>query len=287
MITLQEQIACIKRELALRRRVYPRRIQAGRMTAAQAESELARMEAVLQSLRRIAEAQHAQDAQGRLWIKETLRRTGMRQDHIIVDVEIQRTIEETPGGWEATDRLGVACAVVYEYRTNRYRIYGDTADDLERLRKRILQADRISGYNIWAFDFPVIWSSPKAMWLQYSRRGASDPDAPAELRHCWRCGNDLLRRIWQAQGLDPDTYAQESHGGWGLDAVCRQLFRRGKIDHGAHAPHLYQAGRWGELLNYCLDDVQLTKMLVDFVDHYGYIVSPKTGAQVFLQEEAP
>jgi hypothetical protein len=26
-------------------------------------------------------------------------------DHVVVDVEIARTIEEIPGGWDATDRL--------------------------------------------------------------------------------------------------------------------------------------------------------------------------------------
>lgn len=26
-------------------------------------------------------------------------------DHVVVDVEIQKTIEETPGGWGATDKV--------------------------------------------------------------------------------------------------------------------------------------------------------------------------------------
>lgn len=29
-------------------------------------------------------------------------------DHVVFDVEIAKTIEETPGGWDATDKLGVA-----------------------------------------------------------------------------------------------------------------------------------------------------------------------------------
>ena len=36
-------------------------------------------------------------------------------DHVVVDVEIQKTIEETPGGWDATDKLGVAVAFVDRY----------------------------------------------------------------------------------------------------------------------------------------------------------------------------
>lgn len=45
-------------------------------------------------------------------------------DHIVVDVEIQKTIEETPGGWDATDQLGVSVGVVYEFKSDRFRIYG-------------------------------------------------------------------------------------------------------------------------------------------------------------------
>ncbi len=82
------------------------------------------------------------------------------QDHIVVDVEIKKTIEETPGGWDSTDKLGVAVAVVYEFQTDRFRIFGDTAAELESLRARLLKADRISGFNIWKFDFPVIFGLP-------------------------------------------------------------------------------------------------------------------------------
>ena len=50
MITLADEIACIRRELAMRRRVYPNWVKTGRMKAAEADTELARMQAVLTRL---------------------------------------------------------------------------------------------------------------------------------------------------------------------------------------------------------------------------------------------
>jgi len=105
------------------------------------------------------------------------------EDHIVVDVEIQKTIEETPGGWDATDKLGVACAVVYEFISDRFRIYGP--EDVPALRQRLLLATRISGYNIYRFDFPVIWGLPN--------RGRME-----ELKSKT---NDLLQRI----SIDPNV----------------------------------------------------------------------------------
>jgi hypothetical protein len=49
--TLDEQIACVDREIKLRQRVYPRRIADRRMTQALAARQIALMEAVADSLR--------------------------------------------------------------------------------------------------------------------------------------------------------------------------------------------------------------------------------------------
>jgi hypothetical protein len=48
------QIDCIKRELAMRRRLYPKLIVSERMNVTMAETELKTMEAVLQTLEEIA-----------------------------------------------------------------------------------------------------------------------------------------------------------------------------------------------------------------------------------------
>lgn len=50
-ITIDEQIACVEREIKLRRRVYPRRIEHHFMTRKFATEQIAAMEAVLETVK--------------------------------------------------------------------------------------------------------------------------------------------------------------------------------------------------------------------------------------------
>ena len=187
-------------------------------------------------------------------------------DHVVVDVEIQKTIEETPGGWDATDKLGVACAVVYEYIGQRFRIYGP--NDIETLKVRLLRAERISGYNIYRFDYPVIFGLP----------------ARGRVLELKDKTNDVLQRIWRALGLDDDAIDfTELHKGWSLDTVMKGTFGTGKIGYGGDAPKWFQNGEWARVANYCADDVALERDLADFVDKYGYVINGKTGQVLRLR----
>lgn len=189
-------------------------------------------------------------------------------DHVVVDVEIQKTIEETPGGWEATDKLGVAVACVWEYQTQRMRIYGK--DDVKALQDRLLKSDRISGYNIFNFDFPVIWGINKKAWL--NNQMVANQQNVADLRkELLPKTDDMLRRIWQALGLNPDTFSK-AHGGWKLDDVAGNTLGTKKIGFGGDAPKWYQAGEVLKVANYCADDVALERDLTDFVERYGYVL---------------
>jgi len=49
-ISIEDQVACVEREIRQRARVYPRWVEAGRMTQAKADLENARMAAVLETL---------------------------------------------------------------------------------------------------------------------------------------------------------------------------------------------------------------------------------------------
>lgn len=205
-------------------------------------------------------------------------------DHVVVDVEIQKTVEEVLGGWDATDKLGVAVACLWEYASRRIRVYGP--DDVAALRERLLRADRISGFNIFNFDFPVIWGIPKLAWIAANPRGDTRY-SPAMVEHVKQellgKTDDMLRRVWRALGLDPDRFDKRTHGGWGLDVVASHTLGVGKIGNGADAPKWYQAGEVQRVANYCADDVALERDLTDFVDRYGYVLGP-SGRRLAIPE---
>lgn len=52
-IDLAKQIACVAREIALRRSAYPKWVAAGKMKQEKASEELAAMEAVIETLKRV------------------------------------------------------------------------------------------------------------------------------------------------------------------------------------------------------------------------------------------
>lgn len=59
-IPIAAQIACVEREIAMRLRVYPRWVAVGKMTQAKADSEIAAMTVVRESLNTVAAAEGAQ-----------------------------------------------------------------------------------------------------------------------------------------------------------------------------------------------------------------------------------
>lgn len=191
-------------------------------------------------------------------------------DHIVVDVEIQKTIEETIGGWNATDQLGVAVACVWEYQTQRMRIYGP--NDIDALRKRLTDADRISGYNIFNFDFPVIWGIEKRVWLDPKTFEEQTTRVEALKKVLLPKTDDMLRRIWRALGIDPDRFNAKTHGGTSLDSIARVTLGKGKIGNGADAPLWYKQGYIHKVINYCADDVALERDLTDFVERHNYVI---------------
>jgi predicted PolB exonuclease-like 3'-5' exonuclease len=185
--------------------------------------------------------------------------------HIVFDLEIARSVEEV-GGWDFTGEMGVSCAVVYEMDRQRYRMYDSS--ELEELQECLDRADRITTWNGWNFDLPVVYGINRPDWassLVTGRIGGKDNRPLAER------SNDLLRRAWQAQGLDPDKGGSPAHAGWRLHDVSEALGFGGKCDDGKMAPEMYKQGQWGKLMTYCLHDVKLTTLIEQFASRHGFL----------------
>lgn len=50
-VSIEAQIECVERELAMRNRVYPRLVDAGKMSQRQADKEIEAMQAVVETLK--------------------------------------------------------------------------------------------------------------------------------------------------------------------------------------------------------------------------------------------
>jgi len=53
MITIEDQIKAVEREIGMRRRVYPNWVASKRMSQEKADKEIAAMEAVLETLKQV------------------------------------------------------------------------------------------------------------------------------------------------------------------------------------------------------------------------------------------
>lgn len=165
-------------------------------------------------------------------------------------------------GWEHAHTAGISSAVAYHVERDRYHLFGDRPEEHAALVNLIANADRVVGFNHWNFDYPLLCTATDTPLAELT-----DVDAAPGLRDI-----DLLQMIWRGVGQ------REFGRGCGLDAVTDATLGRklgGKTGAGARAPELYQARRYGELLDYNLRDVDLTERLRRFIVAHGYCLTGK------------
>jgi len=189
---------------------------------------------------------------------------------IVYDIEIVKAIPprygprdnsiEYCGGWHDHANMGVSVIGVYDYRTERTRVFCE--DNKDEFFSLVSDTDLCVGFNNIPFDNAVI----RSCW--------GDIDD----KKCY----DLLRQTWLACGLS-DEFNPATHGGYGLEAICEANFGSIKSGNGAFAPVLWQQGKIGTVIDYCLNDVKLTKQLLDVALAGGRVIDPKSGGTITLR----
>lgn len=155
-------------------------------------------------------------------------------------------------GWHDHDHMGISVLVAFDYLTQDVRVF--CQDNLALFQRLVDQRDVVAGFNSIEFDNQVC-----------AANGIHVPVAKSY---------DLLREIWAAHGLGP-TFRSRTHGGFGLDACAQANGLAGKTGHGALAPVQWQRGEIGTVVDYCIQDVLITKRLLAKVMH-GTFICPKT-----------
>ena len=178
---------------------------------------------------------------------------------IVYDCEIINTPDQNPpigikkcAGWRDFSNMGISCICVYDYVEGEYRVFLE--DNLGEFQKLVDNREVIVGFNSIAFDNRLC----KAYGLSVS--DSKSYDILCEIR--FACG--LSRNFEDGK--------HEEHISLSLDALSLRNFNLKKSGHGANAPILWQQGKCGAVIDYCLRDVMLTKKLLDSIINTGKVI---------------
>jgi hypothetical protein len=195
-------------------------------------------------------------------------------DVMVYDIEIKNAIpsKKEPAiegiryceGWTDYAGMGIAIVTAYDFATARYRVF--TEDNLWQFARLVDHRDFVVGFNSKAFDENIL--------ATYNIHVAPEKSV------------DLLHTICIAAGLEPRfPYTN----GYGLDPVYLAISPEGvgKTGNGALAPIAWQQGRIGEVIDYGLNDTQMTTEILMIACATGLLKCPKTGNTLSVREHLP
>jgi DEAD/DEAH box helicase domain-containing protein len=177
-------------------------------------------------------------------------------DTLVFDIETQNFFTDPDVGWDNFDALKISVVGVYSYLYDKYFAFEE--HEMDKLAELFAEASRVVGFSINRYDVPVLNR-------YFQKLGASALNLWEKERV------DLLEEIELAaeQRVSLSRLAEANLG------VKKDL-------HGSAAIGLYRAGKIGELKEYCLNDVKLTKALYDLYEKQNYFLMPdkRTGEVV-------
>ena len=150
---------------------------------------------------------------------------------IYFDLETQRSLEEV-GGRANLRRLGMSAAVTYNTTSSSFHRY--TEKRVKALVDELRSAELVVGFNVVEFDYQVL-------------RGYGE--FPFERLPTL----DLMEHLARRLGFRVS-----------LDSVSTATLRVGKTGDGLQAIRWYRQGQLDKVLDYCQQDVEITKQLHEY-----------------------
>lgn len=160
-------------------------------------------------------------------------------------------------GWTDFTGMGIAVIGVWDAADNRPRVFCD--DNLPAWLDLVAQRDWVVSFNGHRFDDPLLKAN-----------GAGYPAAKSL---------DLAALIWVAADIPWGQHPE----GLSLNAICQANNLPTKTGNGADAPQLWQDGKTGTVIDYCLADVLCTVALFQLIYRDGWITDPRNGNRLPIQ----
>jgi len=157
---------------------------------------------------------------------------------VFFDVETQRTFDEV-GGRQNIRKLGLAAAVTYSTADGVFHRY--TEEKVADLVAELKAADLVVGFNVLSFDYEVL-------------RAYTD----AQLSNLPTV--DMLEQIYKRLGFRIS-----------LDKLATSTLGITKSADGLQAVRWYKEGRIQEILDYCQQDVEITRRLYEYGKQHKHL----------------
>lgn len=152
------------------------------------------------------------------------------------DLETKYSADEV-GGWNNIQDMGMSVGVLWDSKDSDYHIYLE--DQTHELIEHLKQAEMVVGFNHVSFDHKVLAGAAYASQDERSR-----------------CYTDLI-------GLNNFDMLTELKKVLGhrlkLDSIARPTLGLGKSADGLQALVWYKEGKLNEIIDYCKDDVKVTR----------------------------
>ena len=154
------------------------------------------------------------------------------------DLETQKTFDEV-GGRHNIRRLGLSVGVTFSTADQDYHVY--TEADVDALVQDLSEADLVVGFNVLRFDYEVLRAYSPYPFTQI-------PTV------------DMLDHVYRVLGFRVS-----------LDGLAHATLRTKKSADGLAAVRWYKTGQMDKIIEYCKQDVKVTKDLYEFGKQNGYV----------------
>ncbi len=159
-------------------------------------------------------------------------------DILYFDLETQKTFDDV-GGRHNVRQLGLSVGVTYSTADQDYHVY--TEADVDALVYDLSQAGLVVGFNVLRFDYEVLRAYSDHPFTQM-------PTV------------DMLDHVYRALGFRLL-----------LDSLASATLNAKKSADGLAAVRWYKSGQMDKIIEYCKQDVQVTKELYEFGQQNGYV----------------